>query len=168
MKCPRCGTENLDERVYCWKCMAPLKSGAMGAMPSAAPRPVSPPPPTAQPVPAAHGKSFLVTALLAWFFGLFGLDRFYLGYIGLGILKLVTCGGFGLWALVDFILLLAGVLRDAEGNELQPCPRDLVITVVVVIASILIAAVVLTVALPRGERPLPIDLVLSPPPKVPP
>lgn len=30
MKCPRCGVENADDRVYCWKCFAPLKSGAMG------------------------------------------------------------------------------------------------------------------------------------------
>jgi len=34
VKCPRCGTENSDDRVYCWKCMAPLKSGAMGAIPT--------------------------------------------------------------------------------------------------------------------------------------
>lgn len=37
MKCPRCQAENLDERVYCWKCFAPLRSGAMGALPTVAP-----------------------------------------------------------------------------------------------------------------------------------
>ncbi len=30
MKCPRCGVENADDRVYCWKCLAPLKSGVIG------------------------------------------------------------------------------------------------------------------------------------------
>ncbi|MFA0759495.1 MAG: hypothetical protein PVTTEEND_001466 [Candidatus Fervidibacter sp.] len=34
MKCPRCQAENLDERVYCWKCFAPLRSGAMGTSPT--------------------------------------------------------------------------------------------------------------------------------------
>lgn len=33
MKCPRCQAENLEERVYCWKCFAPLRSGAMGTSP---------------------------------------------------------------------------------------------------------------------------------------
>ena len=75
MKCPRCRAENLDERVYCWKCMAPLKSGAMGPLPPVPAREAQPSVPTAPaaPIPyAAEGKSWLVAALLAWFLGGWG------------------------------------------------------------------------------------------------
>jgi TM2 domain-containing membrane protein YozV len=64
-------------------------------------------------------KKFIVAALLSFFLGGLGADRFYLGYTGLGILKLVTFGGCGIWALIDFILILMGKMKDAAGNELD-------------------------------------------------
>ena len=64
-------------------------------------------------------KSQSATLLLAGFLGCLGVDRFYLGDTGLGILKLVTCGGAGLWALVDLILTGMGVRRDPQGNSLK-------------------------------------------------
>ena len=48
-------------------------------------------------------KSRLVVTLLAWFLGVFGAHRFYLGKIGTALLMLFTLGGLGIWALVDFI-----------------------------------------------------------------
>lgn len=64
-------------------------------------------------------KKFLVALLLSFFLGSLGADRFYLGYTGLGIVKLLTCGGFFVWSLVDFILIAVGKLGAADGSELE-------------------------------------------------
>lgn len=63
-------------------------------------------------------KSQGTTFLLSMFLGQFGVDRFYLGYKGLGIVKLLTCGGFGIWALIDYLLVGMGLMKDSEGNSL--------------------------------------------------
>jgi TM2 domain-containing membrane protein YozV len=62
------------------------------------------------------GSKWLTLALLSFFLGCLGIDRFYTGYIGLGILKLITAGGCGIWALIDFILIICGKYKDANGN----------------------------------------------------
>jgi TM2 domain len=64
-------------------------------------------------------KSWVVAVQLSWLLGIVGADRFYLGYTRLGVLKLATLGGFGLWALVDLLLLLRGQIPDTEGRQLK-------------------------------------------------
>ncbi|WP_302160990.1 TM2 domain-containing protein [uncultured Ruminococcus sp.] len=63
-------------------------------------------------------KSKMVALLLSIFLGGLGIDRFYLGYIGLGILKLLTGGGFGIWWLVDLIMIATGKMKTKDGQEL--------------------------------------------------
>ena len=67
---------------------------------------------------AEEPKSWMVALLLSWFLGAFGVDRFYLGYTGLGIAKLLTLGGCGIWALIDFIMIIMNKLPDANGQPL--------------------------------------------------
>ena len=58
--------------------------------------------------PASVGKKdkkWIVALLLSIFLGSIGVDRFFMGHIGLGILKLITMGGFGVWTLIDIILV---------------------------------------------------------------
>jgi TM2 domain-containing membrane protein YozV len=64
-------------------------------------------------------KKFLPALLLAFFLGAFGAHRFYVGKIGTGVLQLVTCGGAGIWAIVDIIMIATGSFTDKEGRKLS-------------------------------------------------
>jgi len=64
-------------------------------------------------------KSRLATTLFAWFLGVFGAHRFYLGKIGTGLAMLFTLGGLGIWALIDFIYAVSGLMKDREGKLIK-------------------------------------------------
>ncbi len=63
-------------------------------------------------------KSYVTALLLSFFFGVFGVDRFYLGHVGVGLGKLFTFGGLGIWALIDFILIATKNVKDGQGVPL--------------------------------------------------
>ena len=63
-------------------------------------------------------KSKTVALALSILIGEFGIDRFYLGRIGTGLLKLVTFGGLGIWWVIDIILIVSGKMTDSKGNLL--------------------------------------------------
>lgn len=69
--------------------------------------------------------------LLSLFVGYLGIDRFYLGKIGTGVLKLVTFGGLGLWAVVDLLIVLLGRQTDAQGRPLAEYERHKLVAWVV-------------------------------------
>ena len=61
-------------------------------------------------------KDWMVTLLLSILLGGLGVDRFYAGHIGLGVLKLLTAGGCGIWWLIDLIKIITGSFVDGDGK----------------------------------------------------
>jgi len=46
----------------------------------------------------------LTVLVISFLGGFLGLDRFYKGEVGWGVVKLITAGGFGVWYLVDLVI----------------------------------------------------------------
>lgn len=63
-------------------------------------------------------KDYMTALLLSIFLGGLGIDRFYLGYTGLGIAKLLTLGGCGIWHLIDLILIAMRNIPDSTNRPL--------------------------------------------------
>lgn len=99
MFCPNCGKQVSDQAVSCPSCGHPLKQ----AHPEYAGKQVS-------------SKSRLAAILMCFFVGVIGVHRFYVGKIGTGIAMILTAGGFGIWVLVDLIMIAAGSFTDMEGK----------------------------------------------------
>jgi TM2 domain-containing membrane protein YozV len=64
-------------------------------------------------------KGFVATLLLCFFLGFLGVHRFFVGKVGTGILMLLTFGGFGIWALIDFIMIACGAFKDSKGLPIK-------------------------------------------------
>jgi TM2 domain-containing membrane protein YozV len=63
-------------------------------------------------------KRILPAFLLCFLFGVLGFHRFYVGKFWTGILQLFTLVGLGVWALIDFIMIIVGAFTDKEGNKI--------------------------------------------------
>ncbi len=74
------------------------------------------PPPNYGPL---SDKDWTTTLILSVVVGSLGVDRFYLGYTGLGVLKLLTAGGCGIWWIIDLIMIAQNKLPDAQGRTLR-------------------------------------------------
>src|SRR6266446_7115305 len=63
-------------------------------------------------------KSWITTVLLCHFLGTLGVHRFYTGRIVSGIFQLLTFGGFGIWTLIDLIMIVSGDFKDQYNRPL--------------------------------------------------
>ncbi len=61
-------------------------------------------------------KDWLTTLLLCFFLGGLGIHSFYAGKTAIGVIQLLTLGGCGIWALIDFIMIILGSYKDGEGK----------------------------------------------------
>ena len=98
--CHNCGAETQANQEICVNCGVPLK---------------------AKDLPGA--KSKIAAGLLGIFLGGFGVHRFYLGYVGIGVAQiavtLITCGAGAIWGFIEGILILTGTIdKDAQGRPL--------------------------------------------------
>lgn len=109
--CPSCGKENLQGVFFCAYCGtslgAPQGKVGYGSSPS-----------------SGEAKSKIAAGLLGIFIGGFGIHRFYLGYIGIGIAQIIvticTCGVGHIWGFIEGILILVGSIdKDAQGKPLK-------------------------------------------------
>lgn len=96
--CVHCGNALQPQAVVCVRCgaaAAPLEDAGY-----------------------AEQREWLTMVLLCFFLGVFGVHRFYSGHRLTGILQLLTVGGCGIWWTFDFITILVGSFRDADGRPL--------------------------------------------------
>ena len=63
-------------------------------------------------------KDPTISLIISLLGGAFGVDRFYIGDTGLGIAKLLTCGGLGIWSIIDWFLIM-GAVREKNFQKLR-------------------------------------------------
>jgi len=104
MYCTNCGAQIDDKAVVCIKCGVPTVNFRQN--------------PSAFGTTGVGGYDWLTTLLLCFFLGVFGVHNFYTRKTAIGVIQLLTLGGCGIWALVDFIMILLGTYTDGQGNHL--------------------------------------------------
>ena len=100
--CRNCGAEVNENAAICVHCGAWINENANNNTPS-------------QP----NDNQWLIVLLLCFFLGGLGVHRFYVGKTATGIVQLLTLGGCGIWAIIDFIMILVGSFTDANGNTIK-------------------------------------------------
>ena len=64
-------------------------------------------------------KSWIVSLILCFFFGIFGIHNFYAKKIKIGIIQLITLGGLGIWSLIDLFYIIQQKYKDKDGNIIK-------------------------------------------------
>ncbi len=89
--------------------------------------------------PKSHPIALLTCFLLGWL----GVHRFYTGYIGIGILQLLTLGGCGIWALIDLLSLVFDKYKDKNGMPLEGYNKNISYGVLIVLAILVIIGAIM-------------------------
>lgn len=100
MFCPYCGAQLADGAKFCDKCGKAIDSEAIQEV-------------------KKKDNRWLTAVLLCFFLGSLGIHRFYTGRNGSGVAMILTLGGCGIWALVDFVMLLLNTYTDVNGKPLK-------------------------------------------------
>ena len=104
--CSNCGQQIDDKSSFCLKCGAAINITNQST--------------TYTDNPYEDARfDWLTTALLCFFLGGLGIHSFYTKKTGIGVFQLLTLGGCGIWALIDFITILTGSFTDGNGNTLH-------------------------------------------------
>lgn len=69
-----------------------------------------------QTIPLKDPQTALIISI---FLGAYGIDRFFIGDTGMGVGKLLTCGGLGIWAIIDWFQI-QGATRQKNFEKIQP------------------------------------------------
>ena len=112
--CVACGCSPIAGTMYCQHCAAETEPSAEVCLNCGVK--------LAKPLPEG-AKSKLAAGLLGIFLGGWGIHRFYLSYIGIGIAQifvtLITVGFGAIWGFIEGILILTGSInQDAKGRPL--------------------------------------------------
>ena len=83
--------------VYCYECNKKISDNARSCPHCGAPQAAG---------DDSKEVNWVVCLIISFFLGALGLDRFMMGHIGFGFLKLFTFGFFGVWWFIDFLLIL--------------------------------------------------------------
>ncbi|MGN0195572.1 MAG: NINE protein [Candidatus Cryptobacteroides sp.] len=109
--CPRCGKQVDESASFCPECGTNLPHNAQsGNVPPAGGNTV---------IGENLNERWLITFLLCFFLGCLGIHRFYTNRTATGVAMLLTLGGCGIWALVDFIMILCNTYTDGNGQKLK-------------------------------------------------
>jgi predicted RNA-binding Zn-ribbon protein involved in translation (DUF1610 family) len=106
MFCSNCGQQIDDSSSFCPKCGAAKNNTTQSTTNMDNPYDV-------------ERFDWLTTVLLCFFLGGLGIHSFYTKKTGIGVFQLLTLGGCGIWALIDFITILTGSFTDGNGNTLH-------------------------------------------------
>lgn len=104
MFCKHCGAEINDNAVVCVKCGCAVNDSAQTI------RTLD---------PGVSDKEWLITGALCFFLGFLGAHRFYVGKMSTAILMLITCGGCGIWTLIDFLMIVSEKFTDDQGKVIK-------------------------------------------------
>ncbi len=113
--CPVCGAKSRG--AFCGRCGRDLRSQRPDSPETAVSPPAQRPPSPSGSLPPLRKK--WVAAVLCLLGGFLGLHRMYVGKVGTGLLCMLLCGLYGMWPLVDLILILTGRFTDKEGRPLS-------------------------------------------------